>query len=66
MPLAENSFNYGTLGEAGFEAIARLLDQCTCYDFTYSRLEDALEVFEWLANSNEVEQIGLRAPVELA
>lgn len=50
MPLAENAFNYGTLGETGFDVIARLLDECDCYDFTYSRLEDALEVFEWLAS----------------
>lgn len=57
MQLAENAFNYGTLGETGFDAIARLLDQCSCYDFVYSRLEDALEVFEWLATAGEaVEQ----------
>lgn len=49
MPLAENAFNYGTLGERGFTTISRLLDQCSCYDFQYSRVEDALEVFEWLA-----------------
>lgn len=51
MPLAENSFNYGTLGRTGFEVIARLLDQCDCYDFVYSRLEDAVEVFDWISDS---------------
>lgn len=58
MPLAENAFNYATLGETGFAAIARLLDQCACYDFIYSRLEDALEVFEWLASASDVEEPG--------
>lgn len=51
MRLAENAFNYGTLGETGFHTIARSLDQCDCYDFVYSRLEDALEVFEWLGET---------------
>ena len=50
MDLAENSFNYSTLGETGFDVVGRLVDQCDCYDFTYSRLEDALEVFEWIAS----------------
>lgn len=49
LSLAENAFNYATLGETGFEVIARLLDQCDCYDFSYSKLEDALEVFDWLS-----------------
>lgn len=49
--LAENAFNYSTLGETGFDVVGRLVDQCDCYDFTYSRLDDALEVFDWLSNS---------------
>ena len=52
-PMAENAFNYGTLGETGFTTIARLLDACDCYDFEYSRIEDALEVFDWLAAGRE-------------
>lgn len=47
--LARNSFNYGTLGEAGFRVIAALLDRCDCYDFTYSKLDDAIEAFDYLA-----------------
>jgi len=53
MPIAENAFNYGTLGRTGFEVITRLLDQCDCYDFIYSRLEDAIEVFDWIAESDQ-------------
>lgn len=52
MPLAENAFNYGTLGRTGFDVVTRLLDQCDCFDFVYSRLEDAVEVFDWIADSD--------------
>jgi hypothetical protein len=65
MPLAENAFNYATLGETGFAAIARLLDQCACYDFIYSRLEDALEVFEWLASASDAEEPGRPISAEM-
>ena len=47
---AENAFNYSILGELGFDVVGRLVEQCACYDFEYSRLDDALEVFEWLAD----------------
>lgn len=52
MPLAENAFNYSTLGETGFNVVARLLDQCDCYDLTYSQFDDALEIFEWLVSGD--------------
>ncbi len=48
MLLAEQSFNYGLQGEAGFDAIGQLVDACQCYQFTYGRLEDALPVFDGL------------------
>ncbi|HEX6734052.1 MAG TPA: HprK-related kinase A [Azonexus sp.] len=51
---AQNSFNYSPLGRTGFETAGRLVSQCDCYDFTYSRLEDALEVFDWLADGGRV------------
>ncbi len=50
---AQNAFNYSILGELGFDAVGRLVDCCDCYDFRYSRLEDALEVFEWLCNPDD-------------
>lgn len=46
---AQNAFNYSTLGRRGFEITGQLVEQCTCYDFSYSKFDDALEVFEWLA-----------------
>lgn len=46
---AENAFNYSTLGATGFDVVSRLVDQCECFDFTYSQLDDALEVFDWIS-----------------
>jgi hypothetical protein len=48
MLLAEQSFNYAVLGERGFEAITNLVDKCQCFQFTYSRLDDAERVFAGL------------------
>jgi HprK-related kinase A len=47
--LARNSFNYGTLGKSGFEAMTRLVRVCECRDFEYGHLDDAIAVFESLA-----------------
>lgn len=43
--LAENTFNYNVLGACGFELLANLVDRCECYDFGYSRLDEAVEIF---------------------
>ena len=48
MLMAEQSFNYDILGERGFDAIGRLVDQSQCYRLTYSHLDDALCVFDGL------------------
>ena len=48
MELAQNSFNYSLLAEAGFLAISELIDKCDCYDFTYSQLDDAIRIFDEL------------------
>ncbi len=47
--LARNSFNASTLGLAGFDRLARLVDTCECHDFEYSRLDDAIAAFDRLA-----------------
>lgn len=49
MLLADQSFNYDIQGAAGFQAIGRLVDQCRCLEFTYSRLEDADLAFQALS-----------------
>jgi HprK-related kinase A len=49
MHAATHAFNYSLLGRLGFELNAALVDSCECWDFAYSRLDDALRVFEDLA-----------------
>ena len=43
---ATHSFNYSLLGRQGFELHAALIESCDCWDFRYSRLDEALRVFE--------------------
>ena len=47
--LAEQSFNFNLHGQAGFEALTHMVDSCTCLDFEYSQLEEALLAFDDLA-----------------
>lgn len=48
MFVVENSFNYSYLGADGFHTAAGLIDKCRCYDFEYSDLEEAVQVFDSL------------------
>ena len=49
MQVAENAFNYSLLGRTGFDAMARLIEGSASYRFSYSRLDDAIDVFARLA-----------------
>ena len=49
MYLAENAFNYSHLGSEGFRAGCALIDRVDCHDFTYSRLDEAVDLFNRLA-----------------
>jgi hypothetical protein len=49
LELGRNAFNYSVLGLTGFEMLANVISASECYDFTYSRLEDAVAVFDQLA-----------------
>ena len=49
LELGRNSFNYSLLGLSGFELLADVISASDCYDFTYSRLEDAVNVFDKLS-----------------
>lgn len=49
MLLAEQAFNYDIHGTNGFEAVGRLIDQCETLQFRYSCLDDAVRVFDALA-----------------
>jgi len=48
LSLGENAFNYSIHGADGFRLLTRVLDRCACYDFSYGRLSDAVEVFSQL------------------
>ena len=49
MFLAQNAFNYSHLGADGFRVGTALIEQVNCYDFTYSRLDEAVAAFNRLA-----------------
>jgi HprK-related kinase A len=49
LELGRNAFNYMVLGRTGFEVLAKVIDGCDCYDFEYSQLDDAVAVFDQLA-----------------
>jgi HprK-related kinase A len=50
MSVIENSFNYAILAEAGFNAVAQLIDNTQCHTLTYSNTEEVLAFFEELAS----------------
>ncbi|MCG5528025.1 HprK-related kinase A [Halorhodospira sp. 9621] len=49
MGLARNSFNYAALGARAFHRTVDIVEQAQGYDFRYSRLEEAIPIFEDLA-----------------
>ncbi len=51
MFLAQNAFNYSHLGAEGFRTGTRLVDEIACFDFGYSRLDEAVQAFDRLAES---------------
>lgn len=53
LELAKNSFNYMVLGLTGFEVLSDVISDCDCYDFTYSELDDAVAIFDALANQEQ-------------
>lgn len=49
MRVAENSFNYSVLGAAGFHALGAMIDASACHAFSYSKLDEAIALFDALA-----------------
>jgi HprK-related kinase A len=45
LELALHAFNYDTLGSVGFSTLNRMVEQVRCFDFSYSRLDEAIETF---------------------
>ncbi|WP_018993327.1 HprK-related kinase A [Thioalkalivibrio sp. ALgr1] len=50
MQLIANAFNYAALGARGFHSAGRLVEQSACFDFSYSRLDEAIEQINRLAD----------------
>jgi HprK-related kinase A len=48
---AANSFNYGVLGEAAFEAACALAAEASCWRLTFGELDDALALLEPLCRA---------------
>ena len=51
--LTDSSFNYNLLGGAGFDRLSEIVDTSLCAKLTYSRLDEALALFEQLAGQAE-------------
>ena len=49
MELGRNAFNYPLLALTGFHVLRDLISRSDCLDFSYSRLDDAVAVFDGLA-----------------
>ena len=48
MRLVGNAFNYNVLGARAFRMLTQVMDVCQCYRFSYSRLEEAVALFDTL------------------
>lgn len=48
MQLANNAFNYTLHGARGFSLLENVVSASTCYDFTYSNLDEAMQTFNHL------------------
>jgi HprK-related kinase A len=56
--LADNAFNYHLHGVGGFHTLAALVGRSECFEFTYSRLEEAATLFAQLADARPSAQSG--------
>jgi len=53
MAVVDNAFNYHVLGGAGFDAVAALMDRCTCFDLTYGDLGEAVAAVDRIAGEGQ-------------
>ncbi len=56
--IAQNCFNYGTLGLTGFEALTRAVDHARCGRFDYGDLRDAIDFFHSPAFWEDIDRGG--------
>jgi hypothetical protein len=50
MEMVKSGVNYSVHGRAGFERLALMIDSCDCHEFAYGDLDEAVAVFDALAN----------------
>jgi hypothetical protein len=55
MGLAQNAFNYSLLAADGFQRLGALMNASTAYRFEYSKLDDAAQVFDALAERRDAD-----------
>lgn len=54
MEIANNAFNYSALGTTGFDVLKNVINRAGCFDFKYSQLDAAIDVFANLPRIHEV------------
>lgn len=54
LDIIHNAFNYSVLGEVGFQILLRLLEECQCFAYRYSVLDEAVATFDNLVNNKIV------------
>lgn len=64
LTLASQSFNFNVLGKSGFHTLQQMVTRSECYDFQYSDLDEAIRLFDHMADELAVDQAA--APVEPA
>ena len=52
LQIADNAMNYHVLGLKGFEAVGQLVDRCKHFNFEYSQLDEAIDLFDRLASED--------------
>ncbi len=52
MSLCDNAFNYNIQGKKGFEVLKDIISRCDCYQLEYSQIDEAIETFDQLSQSN--------------
>ncbi len=54
LDIANNAFNYNTLGTVGFDVLKAIVDRASCFNFKYSQLDEAVSVFAELSYNHAI------------
>lgn len=50
LKVAENSFNYNVIGKKGFLVLSEVIENSECFEFKYSKLNEALDIMDELCD----------------